>query len=101
MTELFNSGVEWRRYWAFLASDVVLFDHESSSEMCSSRNTLLLTLSTVDVQCGMLGITSPEIDHNLFGIFQVQGEIAVFTQVLSRQTVAYKRCTGSPPNSEF
>lgn len=46
---LFSLHLKWRHYWAFLARLVVLRVNELSSVMCTPRNLVLLTLSTVDL----------------------------------------------------
>ncbi len=65
---------------AFLASAAVLLVQERSSVMCTPRNLVLLTLSTVAplmVRGACRELHSPEVNDNLLRLLHIQREIVV------------------------
>ncbi len=61
---LFSRRRKCRRCCAFLESDMVLVVQVRSSVMCTPRNLVLLTLSTVELSM-VSGVRPPEVHHNL------------------------------------
>ncbi len=55
---------------------MVLVVQVRSSVMCTPRNLVLLTLSTVDGQWGVVnGVPPPEVQHNLLCLLHIEGQI--------------------------
>ncbi len=74
----FSRRRKCRRCCAFLESDMVLVVQVRSSVMCTPRNLVLLTLSTVElsmVSGGWSTEFSPEVHHNLLCLLHIEGQI--------------------------
>ncbi len=53
-----------------------------SSVMCTPRNLVLLTLSTVELSMfsgGVVNGVSPEVHHNLFCLLHIEGQVVCAT----------------------
>lgn len=74
---LFTRRRKWRRCWLFLLSDVTLVVQVRSSVMCTPRNLVLLTLSTVELS--MVNRVSSEVHHNLFCFTHIKGQVVSTT----------------------
>lgn len=72
---------KYRRCCAFLDSDVMLVVQVRSSEMCTPRNLILLTLSSqaVDGQWEVINRISPEIHHNLLCFAYIKEQVVCTT----------------------
>ncbi len=79
---LFSRQGKCRHCCAFLETDMVLEDQVRSSVMCTPRNLVLLTLSTVElpmVSGGWSTGVSPEVHHNLLCLLHVEGQVVSAT----------------------
>ncbi len=57
---------------------MVLVDQVRSSVMCTPRNLVLLTLSTVELSM-VNGVRPPEVHHNLLCLTHIEGQIVSAT----------------------
>ncbi len=78
---LFSRRRKCRRCCPFLLSDVTLVVQVRSSVMCTLRNLVLPTLSTVEPSMVSGGVVrvSPEVHHNLFCLTHIEGQVVCTT----------------------
>ncbi len=78
---LFSRRRKCRRCCAFLEIDLVLVVQVRSSVMCTPRNLVLLTLSTVEVSMvsGGWSTVPPEVHHNLLCLLHIEGQVVSAT----------------------